>query len=81
MDRSVVIHGPGRRHECLAGHLTTEDALPILIGVDPPEDVDLDRLQIEEGDEGVDGGLLHGPSLPGATGKSDAAPPASVRCR
>ncbi len=48
------VHGPagldgaGRRHQRLAGHLAAEDALAVLVRGQPPEEVDLDRLEVEQ---------------------------------
>ncbi len=49
----------GGGHEGLAGDLPAEDALDGLVGAHPAEDVDLDRLEVEQGDEPVDGVLEH----------------------
>jgi hypothetical protein len=54
-----VVDRPSRGHEGLPRHLAAEDALAILVGRDAPEDVDLDRLEVEQLDEGVDGVLGH----------------------
>ena len=63
----------GRGHERLAGDLAAEHALSILVRADAPEDVDLDRLEVEERDELVDLALRHPSSL--AQGKSGAGSP------
>ena len=75
MHRTVVVDGAGGGDERLPRHLTPEDALPVLVGVDPAEDVDLDRLEVEQVDEGVDGGLVHGPSLPAVGDNQGRLPP------
>ncbi len=51
----ALIHGAPRRHECLGGDLSTEDALTLLVGLDPAEDVLLDRLEVEQVDEEIEG--------------------------
>ena len=53
----------GRGDERLAGDLAAEHPLALLVGADAAEDVDLDRLEVEELDELVDRGLGHRPSL------------------
>ena len=45
--------------ERLARDLAAEDALAVLVGADAAEDVDLDRLEVEQLDERVDGLLRH----------------------
>ena len=52
-----VVDGAGRGDERLAGDLAAEDALAVLVGRAAAEDVDLDRLEREEGHEFVEGGL------------------------
>ena len=59
VDVAVVVDRAGRGHERLAGHLAAEDALAVLVGRHAPEDVDLDRLEVEQLDEVVDGVLGH----------------------
>jgi hypothetical protein len=49
-------HGSPGRHQRLTGDLTAEHSLALLFGADAAEDVDLDGLQVEEGDEGIEGG-------------------------
>jgi hypothetical protein len=56
------LDGPSRRHERLGGHLAPEDALAVLVGAHPPEDVDLDGLDVEKLDEEVEG-VAHHPIL------------------
>ena len=46
---------PPGRHERLGRHLATEDPLNLLDRLDPPEEVDLDRLEIEQVDQLVEG--------------------------
>ncbi len=58
---AVGLDGPGGGHQRLAGDLPTEHPLGLDIGARPPEDVDLDRLEVEQGDEVVDG-FLHATS-------------------
>ena len=47
------LHGLPRRDEGLAGDLAAEDALPVLVRADAPEQVDFELLQIEERDEAI----------------------------
>ncbi len=44
----------GRRHQGLARHLTPEDALAALGRAHAPEDVHLDRFQVEQFDHAVE---------------------------
>ena len=60
VDGAPGLHGAGRRHERLAGHLAAEHPLALLVGREPSEDVDLDRLEVEQLHERVDGVLRHG---------------------
>ncbi len=48
-----VVHGSSRRHQCLTGDLTAEDALAFLVELGAPEDVDLNGLEVEEVDQEV----------------------------
>ena len=75
VDGAVVVDGSRCRDQRLPGHLTAEDSLAILVGIDAAEDVDLDRLQVQQIDEGVDEGLLHDVSLPALGGESDSTGP------
>jgi hypothetical protein len=59
VDVAAVVDRPGRGHEGLPRHLAAEDALAVLVGRHAPEDVHLDRLEVEQLDEGVDGVLGH----------------------
>ena len=54
-----LLHRAARGDQGLARHLPAEDALAILLGADAAEDVDLDRLEVEELAELVDGVLSH----------------------
>ena len=49
----AVLDRPACRHQRLGGDLAAEDALALLVGLNATEDVDLDRLEIEEVDEEV----------------------------
>ena len=69
---AVGLDGAGGGHQRLAGHLPTEHPLGLDIGARAPEDVDLDRLEVEQGDEVVDG-LLHATSC--QTGRHRTEPP------
>jgi hypothetical protein len=59
----VVGHGPGPCDERLTGHLASEDPLAVLVRAEAPKDVLLELLEVQEGDECVDGGLVHRCSL------------------
>ena len=41
-------------HECLTGDLAAKDSLAVLVGAAASEDVDFDRLHVEQGDEVVE---------------------------
>jgi hypothetical protein len=55
-----VFDGASRRDQRLARHLAAEDTLPLLVGLCPPEDVDLYRLEVQQVDEELEG-RAHGP--------------------
>ncbi len=57
------LHGPPGGDQRLAGHLTAEDPLPLLLGAAPSEEVQFEFFEVEEGDEFVEC-VLHG-GLPG----------------
>ena len=46
-----------RRHQRLAKHLSAEDALPALVAAGATEQIVLQRLQVEGGEESVQRGL------------------------
>ena len=46
-----VVDRPGGRHQRLPGHLASEHPLPVLVGGQAAEDVDLDDLQVEQPDQ------------------------------
>ncbi len=46
-----LVDGAGGGDERLAGDLAPEDPLAVLVGLDPPEDVHLDRLEVEQLDQ------------------------------
>lgn len=71
--RAVVVDRAGRGHQGLAGDLPAEDPLAVLVGIHPSEDVDLDRLEVEKVDQGIDERLLHGAILP--AGFINSGPP------
>src|ERR1035438_1279970 len=50
MDPSVL-HGAARGDKGLGGHLATEDPLALLVRLNAPEDVHLNRLEVEQVDE------------------------------
>ena len=79
---AVGVDRAGRGDERLAGDLAAEDPLHVDLGARPPEDVDLDRLEVEQGDQLVDGVLLHGRhpgTPPAASGRSAEAGGPTVR--
>ena len=45
--RSTDVDGAAGGHQRLCGNLTAEHPLAVLVGADPAEDIDLDRLEIE----------------------------------
>ena len=49
-----VVDRPGGRHQRLAGDLAAEHPLPVLVGRHAAEDVDLDGLEVEQGDQVVE---------------------------
>jgi hypothetical protein len=59
MDPTVgpaVVHDcPASRDQGLASHLSTEHALAVLIRTKATEDVDLNRLKVQQGEEVVEG--------------------------
>src|SRR5918994_3804865 len=59
VDSPVGLDRAGGGHQRLAGHLPAEDPLAVLVRRDAPEDVDLDRLEVEQLDQIVDGVLRH----------------------
>jgi len=70
----VGLDRAGGGHQRLAGDLATEDALAVLVRRDAPEDVDLDRFEVEDLHERVDCVLGHGRTLPSGVVSSDATP-------
>jgi hypothetical protein len=62
VDGPVGGHRAGGGDEGLTGHLPSEHALAVLVGAHAPEDVHLDRLEVEQLHEGVQG-LGHGRSV------------------
>ena len=60
----AVLDGAARRHERLPGHLPAEDALALLVRLGAAEDVDLDRLEVEQADEELQG-RAHRPMFAG----------------
>ena len=65
--RPARVHGAAGGHQRLGRHLAAEDALRSSLGLHPPEDVDLDRLEVEEVDEEFEG-FAHGHILSGVAG-------------
>ena len=54
VDPAVLDRAPGR-HQRLPGHLAAEHPLALLVGLDAPEDVDLNGFEVEQVDEEVQG--------------------------
>ena len=50
----AVVDRAGRGDERLAGDLPAEHPLAVLVGRDPAEHVDLDRLEVEQSDQVVE---------------------------
>jgi hypothetical protein len=48
---NAALDGAARRDEGLSRHLATEDTLTIVLRTQATEEVDLDRLQVEEGEQ------------------------------
>jgi hypothetical protein len=59
----AIVHGTGSRHQRLAGYLSAEDSLAVLLRRSAAKDVDLDDFEVEEGDEVVEG-LSHVSIMP-----------------
>ena len=79
----AVLHRAPGRHECLSGYLAAEDALALLVGLDPPEDVDLNGFEVKQVDEELQG-RAHSPMFAGCrsgcrrAGRRDPNYPAAV---
>jgi hypothetical protein len=56
VDRAVGRSGPAGGDQGLAGDVAAEDALAPLVRLASPEQVLLDRLEVEELEQGVEGG-------------------------
>ena len=63
MHASVLDRAPGR-HERLPRHLAAEHALTLLVGLDAPEDVDLNGFEVKQIDEELQG-RAHPPMFAG----------------
>ena len=63
MHPSVLHRAPGG-HQRLPGHLAAEDALALLVGLDAPEDVDLNGFEVKQVDEELQG-RAHAPMFAG----------------
>ena len=59
----AFVDGAGRSDERLTGNLAAEHPLAILVGRVAPEDVHLDRFEVEKSDEVVQGRLVGGAAL------------------
>jgi beta-glucosidase len=71
----AVLHGAAGRHERLCGHLAAEDALALLVGLDAPEDVHLNGLEVQQIDEELQG-RAHAPMFAGRRGAvAERSPP------
>ena len=74
----AVLDGAPGRHEGLPGHLAAVDTLSFLVGLDAAEDVDLNRLEVEQVDEELQRGA-HGAHVRRRRRPGTAAPcPATV---
>src|SRR5690606_5374568 len=71
VDVALGVDRAGRGDERLAGHLAAEDALAVLVRRDAAEDVDLDRLEVEQLHQIVDCILGHGRTLPSGAVNDD----------
>ena len=60
--RPAGVHRARRRHQRLAQHLAAEDALPAFVAAGAAEQVVLQRLEVEGGEEGVQRRLRRGSS-------------------
>jgi hypothetical protein len=54
--RLAILDGPGRGDQRLPDHLAAEHPLPSDLRAPAPEQVVLERLEVEDGEEIVDGG-------------------------
>ncbi len=72
-----LVDGAGRGDERLTGDLAAEHPLTVLVGRATAEDVDLDRLQSEEGHELVQGRLHR--SIVARTSRQRRATPSHPR--
>jgi hypothetical protein len=61
---AAVVDGAAGGHEGLSGDLAAEDALALLVGLGPAEDVDLNGLEVEQVDEKLQG-RAHSPMFAG----------------
>ena len=59
-------------HERLSGHLAAEHPLALLVGLGAPEDVDLNGLEVQQGDEELQG-RAHRPMFAGCRSRCDRA--------
>ena len=60
----TVLDRAARRHEGLGGDLAAEDTLALLVGLDAPEDVDLNGFEVKQVDEEFQG-RAHPPMFAG----------------
>ena len=63
MHPSVLHRAPGG-HQRLSRHLAAEDTLALLVGLDAPEDVDLNGFEVKQVDEEFQG-RAHPPMFAG----------------
>ena len=73
MHPAVLDRAPGG-HERLARHLAAEDALALLVGLDAPEDVDLNGFEVKQVDEELQG-RAHAHMFAGRRGRRHRAGP------
>ncbi len=72
VDVQLRFHGASGGHQRLAGNLAPVDPLAVDVGAVASEDVDLDRLEVEQIDEAVHGALIHRSILAGEARSSAA---------
>ena len=73
----AVLDGAAGGHQGLGGHLAPEDPLALLVGLDAPEDVHLDGLEVEQVDQEVEG-LAHPAMLAGPGPRAKPRPAGTV---
>src|ERR1700728_2604324 len=69
-----MLDGAARRHERLPRDLSAEDALALLVRLDAAKDVDLNRFEVEQPDEELQG-RAHRPMFAGPQPRSPQRTP------